>query len=148
MYRLLAILLLLTFADVTADEPRHLLVAEFLLQRFEPANLTPAQRSEFNRLSGDLRTEIDQLRAEAGIDKAVMSRRDEAHQKLKVQKLEEEVYWTSLRAEANLSDSQLAAFRTTSERYEIFKSAATALLSDEQRKIVAEARRKAKEKAE
>jgi len=116
-----------------AEEPRHLLVAKFTLARFEKVGLTEQQRAEFNRLSAQLRKEIDALRKQAGISKEVMARRDEVHRNLKGLKLKEDAYWKRLKTDADLTQAQLDAFAGTASRYQEFKRAALALLSDEQR---------------
>jgi len=114
-------------------EVRHLLVATFLLARLEAVELTATQRNDFDVLSRELRREIDTLRATAGIDKLVMSRRDKAHRALKKLRLEPEDYWNKLKEKAALNDAQLQAFRKTQDRYQVFKSSVDALLTDVQR---------------
>lgn len=125
-----------------AEEVRHLLVAKFALQRLEPAGLTDEQEAKFNKLSADLRAEIDTLRSEVGIDKVVMARRDEAHRELKGLKLDEVEYWSRLQEMAALNEAQLAAFKLTQEKFDTFKNAVNGLLTVEQKKRVNEAKRK------
>lgn len=119
----------------SAEEPKHLLVAKFALKRLEKAELTDQQKAAFNKLSGDLRKEIDALRKEVGIDKEVMGRRDKAHQKLKTLKLEKSEYWSRLQSDASLNDAQLQAFKTTAEKFTEFKAAVNAFLTKEQQAL-------------
>ena len=135
-FLVLALFLALPPATLAADEPKHLLVAKFTLQRLEKVNLTPEQKTAFNSLSAQLRKDVDALRAKVGIDKEVMGRRDEAHRALKGLKLEDAEYWKRLQADASLSDDQLAAFKTTQEKFQVFKREANALLTDEQKALL------------
>ncbi|MEM9280876.1 MAG: hypothetical protein AAGA96_03545 [Verrucomicrobiota bacterium] len=125
--------LVATAATSQAEEVRHLLVAKFLLQRLEPAELTEAQMTEFNRLSAELRARIDQLRETTGISREVMERRDAAHRELKTLKLPADVYWERLQKDASLNEAQLKAFQKTQDQFDTFKQAAMELLTDEQR---------------
>ena len=126
----------------SSEEPKHLLVAKFTLQRLEKVDLTNQQLAAFNELSTQLRHEIDALRSKVGIGKEVMARRDEAHRALKELKLEDEDYWKRLQAKAKLTDDQLRVFKTTADKFRIFKTNVNALLTDDQEELLKKGSRK------
>jgi|GEM_PF-6965983 len=132
-HSLVLLLLALFAAPLYAEEVKHLLVAKFLLARLETANLTPMQQTQFDKLSGTLRQEVEALRKEAGIDKEVMARRDEAHRALRGLKLDDDIYWGRLKKQAELNDPQWQAFKTTQEKFAAFKAEVNKMLTKEQR---------------
>ena len=126
----------------------HLFVAKLLLRKMDSVNPTAAQRQAFNRLSADLRMRIDEMRAEVGITKEVIKRRDEAYGKLKKTKLSGDELWNTLQKEAHLTAAQRDVFRETQEQYAEFRTAALALLTAEQRERLPKGKRKQSDVAE
>ncbi|MEM1067801.1 MAG: hypothetical protein AAGI63_02815 [Planctomycetota bacterium] len=125
----------ITSSDDSAatSEVKHLFVAKLLLRRMEAVDLTPTQLAAFNELSKELRSQIDTMRAEVGIDKEAIKRRDEVYSELKKTSLSGDAFWAELQNQGGFTDGQRDVFRQTQERYTKFKTEAIALLSKEQK---------------
>ncbi len=112
----------------------HLFVAKLLWQRMQSVDLTDQQVAAFNQLSSNLRSRVDKLRAEAGITKDTIKRRDEIYSELKKTSLQGDDLWNELQRRGSFTDLQRDTFRKTHQHNAAFKSAALDLLTPEQRK--------------
>ena len=112
---------------------KHLYTAKLLLRRLDSVSMTPEQLEAFNQLSFDLRKRIDKNRAEVGITKETIKRRDKVYSELKKSKLKGDEFWNTLQEKADLSAAQRDVFRDTLVHFKKFRADALKLLTEEQR---------------
>ena len=112
---------------------KHFYGAKLLLKRLEPVGMTAQQMKSFNNLSRDLTEHVTQLREKAGIDQAMIKRRDAVYSELKNSDLEADALWNALQSKMEISDAQRDAFRATKQAAAKFRKDALALLTNEQR---------------
>ncbi len=115
------------------EEGRHLFVAKLLLKRLAEVDLTSGPTKAFNKLSGDLRKLIDKKRADVGITKETIKKRDEVYSELKKTDLKADALWNTLQQKGGFTHAQRDVFRETPEIYKKFKFDALKLLTKEQR---------------
>lgn len=135
---------LATTSAVSKDltKVKHLFVAKLLIRRLAEVGMTAEQTKAFNRLSANLRTRIDKQRADVGITKEIIQRRDKVFAKLKKTDLEGDEFWITLQQQAGITAAQRDVFRSTREHYNKFRNDALKLLTEEQRARVPKAKRK------
>lgn len=119
---------------------KHLFSAKLLLRRLQPAGLTDQQLHTFDALSAEFSDSVHQMRAEVGITKDLIKRRDEVYSQLKQTSLTGDELWNTLQDKAELTDAQRDAFRETQRLSKQFRSNVLALLTETQRSRISKNR--------
>ena len=125
-----------------AEKPKILFAAQLVRNRLAEIDLTDEQQRRFDSIAEKLTREAMAVRAATGIDKDVMSRRDETHSALRERGIGfgHEEYWKALQREANLTDTQIVGFKDSRIAINEFQKGVASLLTEQQRKQYAKTR--------
>ena len=131
-----------------SKKPKILFAAQLAANRLAKIDLSQQQKKKFDELAMKLTREAQAVRSVAGIDKNVMSRRDETHSALRERGIgfSHEDYWNTLQGEANLTDEQIIGFKKSRAAVNEFQQGLMSLLTEKQRKQYAKTKKRPKTK--
>lgn len=129
-----------SFAQKKASE--RLYMAKFLLIQLQPVALTDVQLQQIEEISEATHQRILQIRADAGITKEVMHRRDKVWNRLRDSgELPRSALAAETAKQANLTEKEAAGFEASAELKIEFTKSVMALLTKEQKAKLAEAKK-------